>query len=213
MNTYGWDWSAFRGSEKGLYLNHRDLEYLDIVIGLTSGRTAAVQAGGNLGIYPKRLAQKFATVYTFEPAAELFELLQHNAPERNIVKLQAALGDTRGLVGTACVRREGKRHRPHEGITHIVPKGIVPTLRVDDLGLPVCDLLYLDVEGWELYALRGAAETIQRCRPVVVVEINQNITIVGLTPQAVRSYIVAQGYRKETQVLGDEVFMPLERAA
>jgi len=213
VNTYGWNWGTFLGSQKGLFLNQRDLESVDTVLRLVPGRTAAIQAGGNLGLFPKRLAQEFVTVYTFEPAAELFEMLQHNAPERNIVKFQAALGDRRGLVGTACVRREGKRHRAHEGITHIVAKGIIPTLRVDDLGLPACDLLYLDVEGWELYALRGAVETLTRCRPVVVVEINANITIVGLTPEAVRGYIVAQGYRKEAQVLGDEVFVPLEAAA
>lgn len=208
-----WDWGAFSGSPKGLAWNRRDLASLETVLRLVPGRTAAVQAGGNLGIFPKRLAQVFTTVYTFEPAPELFKSLYHNAPERNILRFQAALGETRGLVGTACVRREGKHAQAHEGITHVVPKGTIPTLRVDDLGLPVCDLLYLDVEGWELYALRGAVKTLTRCRPVVVVEINQNITIVGLTPEAVRAYLVAQGYRKVTQVLGDEVFMPAEAAA
>jgi len=129
------------------------------------------------------------------------------------VKFQAALGDLRGLVGTACVRREGKTKEAHEGITHIVPEGVIPTLRIDDLALPVCDLIYLDVEGWELYAIRGAVETLARCRPVVVVEINQNAAIVGLSAEAVRAEIVRQAYRPLTRVLSDEVFVPVEAAA
>lgn len=211
--TYGWNWGTFHGSREGLALNHRDLASLDTVLTLVRGRTAVVQAGGNLGLFPKRLAQEFATVYTFEPAASLFAMLQHNAPELNIVKFQAAVGDVRGLVGTACVRREGKTRAAHEGITHIVKNGVVPTLRIDDLALPVCDLIYLDVEGWELYAIRGAVETIARCRPIVVVEINQNAAIVGFAPETLRAEILAHAYRAATRVLSDEVFVPLEVAA
>ena len=211
--TYGWDWSTFKGSKGGLSLNHRDLTSLDTVMTLVKGRTAVVQAGGNLGLFPKRLAQEFQTVYTFEPSPDIFPMLCYNASERNILKFQAALGDLRGLVGSACVRREGKTKAPHEGVTHIIPKGNVPTLRIDDLCLPVCDLIYLDVEGSEHVAVLGAVDTIQRCRPVVVVEVNQNVEIVGLTPDIVRASILRRGYKFLTRVLGDEVFVPLERAA
>lgn len=205
-----WDWASFRGSAEALKWSRRDLGTLKTVLALVPGRTAVVQAGANLGIFPKRLAQEFATVYTFEPAGDLMAIVQHNAPEPNIVKIQAALGCDRGLVGTARVRRDKTSAPAHEGITHIVPTGTVPTLRIDDLALPVCDLIYLDIEGYELFALRGAVETLRRCRPVLAVEINKNLRHMGIDEADVVGFIESHGYRHACSSISDQVFVPAE---
>lgn len=205
-----WKWREMAGSEEALKWCRKELPKLDDVIKLTRGKTAVIQAGGHLGIFPKRLAESFATVYTFEPAAELFPLMLKNAPERNIVKFQAALGDERGLVGMSRARRDPSGKPEHEGLTHIDGPGVIPTLRIDDLGLPVCDLIYLDLEGWELYALRGALETIALCRPVLAVEINKNTAFVGIEPQAIRQLIFDQDYQLVRRMQSDEIFIPAE---
>jgi FkbM family methyltransferase len=209
-NTPTWDWASFKGSGTALKLNRRDLPELERVIALTPGRSVAVQAGGNLGLWPKRLAQDFKTVYTFEPAADLFALLQRNAPESNIIKCQMALGEQHELVSMSRERRDGKTRPPHEGITHVSGPGVIPTLLVDDLGLPVCDLLALDLEGWELYALRGAKATIHRCRPVIAVEVNEHIREVGLTPEAVREFLTSCRYQQCLRFVADDVWVPNE---
>lgn len=205
------DWATFKGGATALKLNRRDLPELEQVIALTPQHRVAVQAGGNLGIWPKRLAQSFATVYTFEPASDLFALLQRNAPEPNIVKFQAALGERHELVRVERLRRDGKPRPAHEGLTHITGPGVIPTLLVDDLNLPVCDLLLLDLEGWELYALRGARATLWRCRPVVCVEVNDHIREVGLTPEHVRDFLTAFDYRQVRRFVADDVWVPCER--
>jgi FkbM family methyltransferase len=210
--TFGWTWEKFRGSREALKWNRRDLPCLDAVIARVPGRTAVIQAGGNLGMWPKRLAETFATVYTFEPAADLFAIMMHNAPAANIIRFQAALGDVPGLIGMSRVRRDGKPN-PHEGITHVSGHGVIPTLRIDDLHLPICDLIYLDVEGWELYALRGALETIARCRPVLAIEINKSAALCGIAKADVRSLVLASGYRFVERLSSDDVFVPAERAA
>lgn len=205
----GWPVRSFMGSYDALKWNRRDLPQLDAIVALTRGRTAVIQAGGNLGVFPKRLAASFQTVYTFEPAADLFEILMHNAPEPNIVKFQAAVGDERTLVGLSRIRRDGKPDN-HEGITHVSGPGTIPTLRIDDLQLPVCDLVQLDTEGWEFFALRGAVDTLARCRPLLAVEINKGIEFVGFTRETVRAFIQAQGYRHVVTLQSDEVFEPVE---
>lgn len=210
--AYGWDWNRFKGTPEGLKWNYRDLSTLDAVMKMTLGRTAVVQAGGNLGIFPKRLAQEFKAVYTFEPDSKCFEKLMANAPEHNIVKFQAALGCDRVLVSTSGTRRDNKPVR-HEGITHVAGDGIIPTIAIDDLGLQVCDLIYLDLEGYELFALRGGKETIARCRPVVVSEINKCIGFVGFTEDDVRRCILDQGYRFVKKMHSDEIFVPQETSA
>lgn len=203
----GWNWNGFKGSQTALKYNRRDLASIEAVLELVPGRTAAVQAGGHLGIFPKALARVFTTVYTFEPAPDLFAMLQHNAPEPNIVKLQAAVGDMPLLVGLSRARRSGTA-RTHEGLTHVSGAGTLPTLRIDDLHLPVCDLICLDVEGYELFALQGASDTIRRCRPVIAVEINRGIEFVGYTGDDVRRCIRDRGYRSAGSHQSDEFYVP-----
>jgi FkbM family methyltransferase len=204
--TFAWD--QLQGSRDALKWNMRDLASIDVVLRLTPGRTCCVQAGGNLGVFGKYLAKSFASVLTFEPSPELFPKMVANAPETNILRFQAALGETPGLVGTVCRRRGNKPAGIHEGLTHIDGPGIVPTLRLDDFQLPIVDLLYFDLEGFELYALRGSLETVRRCHPVIVVEVNQNAGFYGVTRDEVRACILAQGYRFVQRVQSDEVFVP-----
>jgi FkbM family methyltransferase len=197
------------GSATALKWSHRDLDHLEAVLQIVPGRTAVVQAGANLGVFPKRLAREFAAVYTFEPAADLFQMMQVNAPEPNIIKFQAALGYERALVDTCRVRRDGKPNA-HEGITHVVPGGAIPTIRIDDLALPVCDLIYLDVEGSELPALRGAVDTLGRCRPVVAIEVNKNLRYVGVTEDELVGFVQSCGYRYAFSAGSDRAFVPAE---
>lgn len=211
-HKHAYDWAKFKGSELAIKWARRDLTSVDAVLAVVPGRTACVQAGGNLGVWPKYLSRHFASVLTFEPSADLFPKLMANVPETNVVKLQAALGDRGGLVGTACVRRDAKRLADHEGLTHVVPGGIIPRVALDALALPVIDLLYLDLEGYELHALRGAVDTISRCRPVIAVEINRNIEFEGFTQDDVRAFITAQRYERALTIRSDEVFVPMGNA-
>lgn len=136
---------------------------IDIVCGHCPERRVVVQAGGNCGLWPRALGERFRFVYTFEPDPANFRCLCANAPAENVFKFNAALGIDRRCVDLA---RNPKRVGSH----HIAGAGPIPTLRIDDLALEVCDLIYLDVEGYEQFVLAGATETINRCRPVIAIE-------------------------------------------
>ena len=126
-----------------------------------------VQAGGACGVWPYYFSVHFDTVYTFEPHPVNFECLAHNAP--HAIKFQAALGDLRQPVSLKL--HESERH--NAGAWYCTHDGDIPTLRIDDLNLQRCDLIQLDVEGWEAAALRGAFRTVMLHRPVVVIEEKQ----------------------------------------
>jgi FkbM family methyltransferase len=202
-----WDWSKFKGDPVALKWNRKDVGSIDAVYRHIREANVCVQGGGNLGIFPKYLSCLFKTVYTFEPDQELFQCMTRNAPERNIIRFQAAMGHDRNLVGMSHVRRDGKPDN-HAGITHVSGTGVIPTLRVDDLNLPVCNLLYLDLEGYEPLAIEGAKQTIGRCRPVICCEINKNAAFMGTTKDATRELICALGYRMAFRIKSDEVFLP-----
>jgi FkbM family methyltransferase len=66
--------------------------------------------------------------------------------------------------------------------------GTVRTIRIDDLGLDDVCLLKIDAEGAEPRVLDGAKETIARCNPIVVVEINPAaLAVAGSTVEDVTS--------------------------
>lgn len=123
-----------------------------------------VQAGGNCGVWPRALGQHFDRVYTFEPCPVNFRCLAANAAAENIYKFNAALGRRPGLVSLVRDPRNIGAHYVDGGT------GEIPTMRVDDLALDACDLIFLDIEGLEFHAICGAWKTISRHRPVIVVE-------------------------------------------
>lgn len=132
-------------------------------------RRIIVQAGGNAGFYPKQYATLFDTVYTFEPDWLNFYCLNLNVIEPNVVKNQSCLGNTHQLVGLNI--KEINR-----GKNFVNGNGIYPVYRIDDLALNECSAIQLDIEGYEYYALLGAQETITKFKPLIVVEVWEQLT-------------------------------------
>jgi hypothetical protein len=88
----------------------------------------------------------------------------NNAQTDNVVKIQAALGDTNKLV-----RMEG--HSPMSLQAKEDGENLhIPMFTIDSLALDKCDLIQLDVENHEYKALLGAKQTISRHSPVLILE-------------------------------------------
>ena len=170
---------------------------LDKALGYVATRQVCVQAGGNCGVFPKHLSPLFRVVYTFEPHPENFHCLAHNVPESNVVKIQAALGEQHGMIHLELTERE----KTNYGAFYMRDGGDIPVLLVDDLHLDACDLLVLDIEGAELQALRGAAHTIRKFRPVILLEEKGLSSRYGERP--VERWCSQQGYRVVERMLRD----------
>lgn len=191
----------------------RDLATLDHAVELVKHHRVAVQAGGLHGAFARQLSLSFHVVHCFEPDPRLFGICARAIDWRAGVRLyNAALGLDRGPVRTVHQRRDGDKTRlAHAGVTHVVPGttaggASIATLRIDDLGLDPCDLIVLDVEGYELEALRGARETIKRCHPVIMVEVNSNLTAMGLTSDDLREHLRLAGYSLAKKIHSDEIY-------
>ncbi len=160
--------------ERGLLWPATDVGAAQVLFAQASDLTAvykhcrnfdvAVQAGGNCGIWPKSMGEKFRVVYTFEPDPMNFRCLCANAPGENIFKFNASLG--------AYNYTTSMKLRPENVGAHQVDAtpGDIPMLQIDNFALSACDLIYLDVEGFEMSALTGASRTLDKFRPTVVVE-------------------------------------------
>lgn len=135
-----------------------------------------VQAGGAFGLYPLALAEYFHRVVTFEPLLANLQCMAVNiGDDPRITVEEYPLWDEPDvhLCMDYTIRKEKNSYGAHHvSFPHQTPVGSqsVTTVTVDQYKLNDVDLIWLDIEGAELRALKGACQTISTCRPVVVLE-------------------------------------------
>ena len=91
--------------------------------------------------------------------------------------------------------------KPNCGGYRVKGDGNIPTLILDNLNLPVVDLIHLDIEGFERFALLGAIETINRCKPIVALAEKYNHT-----DNDVKTLMTSLGYNEIGIVDDDAIF-------
>ena len=136
-------------------------EFLDELMTHVVSTGVMIQAGGNCGQLVRQFSQRFGTVYTFEPDPINFLCLTLNCGD-NVIKTQACVGNERKFVNIS----KGN----DSGAIHVSGQGNLHTVIIDDMDLPACDLIQLDIEGYEYFALLGARRTIERYHPLLMLE-------------------------------------------
>lgn len=194
----GWYWPFKDRSCWPWLQNEKDNP--NLVANYCTQRRTIIQAGGNVGFYVRPYAEMFERVITFEPDRLNFQCLTLNVENENVIKIQACLGDQRNTVGLTTSRK-------NIGAYHVNEKGgLIPTLLIDDFNVQDCDLLHLDIEGFELFALRGAVETIRRCRPIIALEWMNHGEKYGAPDSEIEKFLQSLGYQHCGDVYHDRVF-------
>ena len=158
-------------------------------------RNLVIQAGGNGGIFPYLYAERFKEVITFEPDERWFFCLDHNITKKNVKKINAALGNSNDLVSMEN-NPDIARSTTNLGARRVhLGEGTINQIKIDSLNLNP-DLIHLDIEGFEGEELLGAAETIHRSKPLIVVEMNGNGNHYGWPNEKIHSLILSFGYEK-----------------
>jgi len=133
-----------------------------------------VTAGTNCGLYARLYAKRFKHVFAFEPEPVAFNCMVNNTPYDHVIKMNCALGHGHGIVGLHRVPQEGPgTNNLNIGMNIIQPSSEqfnIPMITIDSLGLSECDLIALDVEGFEQHALEGAKNTLINFKPVIIAE-------------------------------------------
>jgi FkbM family methyltransferase len=154
-----------------------------------------VEAGANIGAHTILLAKQVGprgTVYAFEPQRIVFQTLCANLALNSIANVYAqcaAVGDAAGTIMVPTLDYDVENN--FGGLPLGGTKGeAVPVITIDSLDLPQCQFIKVDVEGMELSVLKGAARTIERCRPVLYVENDRP----ERSPPLIE-YLLSLGYR------------------
>jgi FkbM family methyltransferase len=164
-----------------------------------------IDVGANIGYYTillSRLASE-GHVWAFEPTLT-FEMLGRNLLHHgcaNVTTVQLALGERAGDLEEDIFRIWGA---PAE-------RAVYPFSTLDKevtrLGLERIDCVKIDVDGFDLEVLHGAAETLARCNPWLVVELNdKTLTTRGHSVLKAVEWLRSEGYQ-DWIVLDDENFV------
>jgi len=139
----------------------------DAAIQICDQRRICLDIGANVGLWSCDLVENFEKVIAFEPVQEFIQCYRKNVKKDNYFVYECALGKENSFINMNIV--EG-----NTGHTHIdkssFGRGAIPLKTLDSFNFSDIDLIKIDVEGHENDILQGALETIERNRPVLVIE-------------------------------------------
>jgi FkbM family methyltransferase len=168
----------------------------------------AIDVGANVGTYVHSLRRYARRVIAYEPIPAMAEELRRKF-RRNVDVNVVALSDVAGVVELRIPLIEDQEVlgcstiAPEAAADYPVYRTIeVQTDRLDNVYRGQVGCMKIDVEGHELAVLRGARETIRRCRPRLLVEIEERLSPGGVLRTA--SFFDELGYRGY-YVLGRQV--------
>lgn len=150
----------------------------------------AIDCGANIGVHTIEWATNmtgWGSVMAFEPQERVYYALAGNIAINNCfnaVAMHAAAASENGIImvpspdylapssfGNLELQQSDSNEYIGQDISYAAESGVpVQKIAIDALELPRVDLIKLDVEGMEMDALAGAKQTVERSKPIVLVE-------------------------------------------
>lgn len=140
-----------------------------------TNRNTAIDIGAHVGIWTKRLAKRFTTVYAFEPVPDHIECCRANIETcTNVILETVALSNKSGMT-----KMKQTRHNSGMSSLEYIPSRLrtsleieVSTKTLDSFNISNVDFMKIDVEGHEVAVLNGAKNIIDKYEPVIFIEIH-----------------------------------------
>lgn len=133
-----------------------------------------VDVGANLGTTALPLARAVGPqghVLAFEPQPLMAQCLQTTLSLNECFHVRVITSGLADTAGWARIPAPGIAQGGNYGAVGLGPAGLpVPVMRLDDLELPSCALVKIDVEGFEWPVIQGAQGQLLRHRPVLYLE-------------------------------------------
>lgn len=167
--------------------------------------SVVVEAGAYIGDLTIPLSRCCKEVIAFEPQAEVRELLVHNLAQNGCTNVQVqpyAVGHT---MGEAMYCQPDPASPGSTMMTDGVAgaTGATAVVTIDSLALPRVDLIKGDVEGMEVLLLAGAQDTIRRCQPLLLMEVDTVLTPNQLSVEEVYRRHLGYDYHRLTFMMWD----------
>ena len=187
------DFMAQQLADDGTYQYH----HLQAALAFVKKWDCAIDGGAHVGTWSLPMSLKFKRVLSFEPSPDTFECLSKNLkelhPAPNAELFDVALGSASGWVTMTLDGFERAIEIKNTGARFTIEGGQTRRIRIDGLQLQELDFLKLDIEGGEPDALKGARETLLRCKPVVLFEDKHHWSRYGYARRAPHEFLASLG--------------------
>lgn len=138
---------------------------------MVKNKRVAIDVGANLGIMSYRMVKGFDYVHAFEPL--FYEYISKNVPSDNLKIYPYAVGDEEKIetMRVGIYRSGGSNivKTKEENQTY----QDVKVVRIDSFNIEDVDFMKIDVEDYELYALLGSINTIEKYKPTILIELQE----------------------------------------
>ena len=166
LHTTHGDFNTFTNDS----INDKILEYVKNIKIQT-----ILHLGSNNGIIDILLCRTYPgiNIYAFEPRNEYFTLMKNNIIENSIENIHILNNVLAHVTGEIDMSKFRKLCDPDELLN--ISKDIIVSINniyhaitIDELFLLNCELLILELEGFQKLALCGALKTIKKFKPVII---------------------------------------------
>lgn len=156
-----------------------------------AGEGLCLDIGANMGVMGQALESAGHTVVSFEPQPYVYNVLCKNVRG---VCYNVGLGDEPGVAKMPRILSGSRANYGGQGIGMRSDLGTIDVRveTLDSYNFGNVSFMKIDVEGYEEKVLRGGAETITRCRPIMYIEDDRATLSASL-----RAYIISLGYSIE----------------
>ena len=140
----------------------------------TDSRKICLDIGGNIGNHALYFSDLFEQVITFEPNRTTFQLLALNAKlASNITPVNIGIGDQEITLPAKVdsLNIGGARVSEEDDANIEFSLVALDDYLIENPVLSI-DFIKMDVEGYELKALKGAAETLKKHQPILALELH-----------------------------------------
>lgn len=174
----------------------------------------AIDVGGHCGLWSMHLAKRFQHVDAFEPVAAHRECFRLNVKADNVTLHACALGAKDGghvVMKTEPTSSGDSYPDPSRPVTRELglPAHAVPMRSLDALHLANVDFIKIDCEGYEMFVLEGAVETIKTNWPTIIVEQKPgHAQRFGFGEKDAVPFLMSMGYKLARELSGDFVMVP-----
>lgn len=183
--------------------------HLTAALAYVTDWSCAVDCGAHVGTWSRIMSGRFERVIAVEPSPDTFEALVANLAVFGCSNVEAKAVAVGSAPGQVHMEIEAKAAAlSNTGARYVVPGGSIPVETIDSWDLPSLGLLKMDIEGSEAQAIRGASETIRRCRPIVIYEDKGFVRRYGDQKHAVSMLLQQLGYRELQRVKMDAIWGP-----
>lgn len=154
---------------------------IHLVPRLVDPARVSLDVGANRGVWAEAMRRHSREVLAFEPNPKLFADLVRGAGP-GVRALPVALSDRDGVAELRVPRRARGYSNQGATLAHDSLGGLdygavqVETRRLDGMDAGDVGFIKIDVEGHELAVLRGAAGLLARCRPKLLIEMEEKHT-------------------------------------